>query len=112
MKLTAQEWTDFWKDLGDDFYIDESSFPDFEENSIPAVFEGDAYLVYQGKFLDQPIPPFLKPSELEDGQTFSVVFRRWKKGREFTSVSFSVHNSQAPEVLAALDALGIKYAKS
>jgi hypothetical protein len=112
MKLTAQEWTDFWKDLGDDFYIDESTFPDFEESNMPASFEGDAYLAYQGKFSEEPIPSFLKKSELEDGQTFSVVFRRWKRGRNSTSISFTVPNEKLPEVLAALDALGINYTKS
>lgn len=79
MKLTVQEWNQFWKDIGDDWYIDESSFPEDFPQEGP--IEGDGIICWQSKSpsIDATNTLFTH-QELKDAHVpFSKLFKRWRK---------------------------------
>jgi hypothetical protein len=90
MKITKKEWVQIWAELTDDWYIEEGSFPEVEEDQLPDVFEGDAWLCYQAKDREKPMPAFLKESDRMEGVQFKTVYARWKKLQTTTCFAVEV----------------------
>lgn len=79
MKLAIGEWDQFWKEIGEDWYMDDSTFP--EETPTAGMMEGDAALCWQGSGSpeDGNHPLFTTTEKQDRVAIFSTVFRRWKK---------------------------------
>jgi hypothetical protein len=76
MKIPESEYNEFWKYIGDEWYID------CEEDLEPVDgfinISAPAQLCYQGRSSPSPGVKDLIPECHEDGN-FYVVFRKWRK---------------------------------
>lgn len=110
MKCTISEWNDFWKCIDDNWYMEDSSFPDEGNN---AFMEGDAALMWQGStHSSESKCPLFSQDEKNDGQaSFWTVFRRWKKTQNTETFVIRCPKERAPIILENLKALGATLVK-
>lgn len=97
MKLTVKEWDQFWKELGEDWYIDDTDFPD----DIPkeGIISGDGMLCWQGlgTCSESTTNLFTTEEKTNRGAGFSGVFKRWKKKQTSQSYMVTIPNEKADE---------------
>lgn len=108
MKLTKLEWDAFWKQIEDQWYMEDSSFPYEDCDKMPDTFDGDAVLCFHGSDPDKFNRKLFRTNDVDCGVAFSVVVRRWRKLQNTTTMVIQVPKSKTEAVIEALRALGIK----
>jgi len=116
MNITKTDWLAFWKAIdNNDWYIEDSTFPEMEDIDLPDVFSGDGYLMWANplnKYIGDYVSPYFKRQEIDDssdvGVKFSTVFKRWQKLQLSSQIIIEVSKDKVDEAIKTLKNLGFK----
>lgn len=97
MKLTVSEWNQFWRDLTEDWYIEDSTFPD--DMPPEGIIEGEGALCWQGNGNPIDVPnELITLAEREEGHAdFAKVFKRWRKKQNSRTYTVQVPSEKTAE---------------
>lgn len=107
IKLTIREWTQFWKELGDDWYIDDSTFPEDMPHENTMTIEGDGELRWQSRnSCSETQNEMLTRQEREQANaSFSKVFKRWRKKQACRTFCVQIPREKTDEFEKVVKAL-------
>lgn len=105
MTILKNDYIDFWAYIGENWYLEDSTFADGPDDNLPEVLEGDGALCYQGENFDDDKKGLFKDGE-NRGVAFSTVFKRWKKLSSVTKIIVTCPNNKADEIKKAIKEIG------
>jgi hypothetical protein len=105
MNYDKATYIDVWNRLTDIATVDDdSTLPDCLDSELPDTFQGDTYLYFDNEE-DALKTGFITQKDLNNGVTFSTVYRRFLKKQNQVSLTFTVPKDKETAVREAVKAV-------
>ncbi len=108
IKLTKQEWEDFWKVLGKDWYMEDDDVPEYVDSLKKSdVFEfTNGMLCRQGKDRSSEVLGLI--SAYDDNLCLEEIFLKWRKNHDTVTIVVRIKKDKLNDLLSVIKQVGGK----